>query len=83
MSAVRVDGTFQTYEVPVKPPISITLESAGLWSIAIYVLWMTETVFRAVDGPFLRVRVTAPVASVQEMLKAWPAVTPLKFELVN
>jgi len=65
VSAVRVDGTFQTYEVPVKP------------------LWMTETVFRAVDGPFLRVRVTAPVAPVQETLKAWPAVTPLKFELVN
>jgi hypothetical protein len=44
---------------------------------------MTETVFKASGSPFLRVRVTGPLASVQVTLNALPAVTPLKLGLVN
>lgn len=62
---MRVEGTFQMYEVPVKP------------------LWMTLTVVKAVEGPFLRVRVTGPSAPVQVRLKALPAVMVLKVGLVN
>lgn len=83
MSDVRVDGTFQTYEVPVKPPISIMLESVRWHQLRDTVLAITLTVFKAVEAPFLRVRVTAPVAPVQVRLKAWPAVMELKDGLVN
>lgn len=62
---MSVDGTFQMYELPVKP------------------LEMTLTVFKAVEGPFLSVIVTGPVAPVQVRLKAWPAVMVLKVGLVN
>lgn len=44
---------------------------------------MVLTVTKAVEGPSLRVRVTAPTAPDQVTLKAWPAVTELKFGLVN
>lgn len=43
---------------------------------------MMETVLRAVDGPFLRVRVTGPSASDQVMLNGDPAETA-KDGLVN
>jgi len=46
-------------------------------------LAITLTVFRAVAGPFLRVRVTGPVAPVQVTLKDWPAVMELKAGSVN
>ncbi len=39
--------------------------------------------FRAVVGPFFRVRVTGPEAPSQVMLKVLPAVTLLKDGLVN
>ena len=52
-------------------------------SIEGYILAIVLTVFKAVEGPFLRVRVTAPVAPVQVRLKAWPAVMELKDGLVN
>lgn len=43
---------------------------------------MTPTVVRAVDGPFLRVRVTGPSASDQVILKGCPAASS-KDGLVN
>lgn len=36
---------------------------------------IAATVLRSVLAPFLRVRVTGPVASDQVMVKGWPAVT--------
>lgn len=35
---------------------------------------MAATVFRSVLAPFFRLRVTAPVAPDQVMVKGWPAV---------
>lgn len=43
---------------------------------------MVETVTRAFDGPFFRIRVTGPVALAQLMLKVDPAVTPSKLAAV-
>ncbi len=51
--------------------------SAELYSQAI-----VETVTRAFDGPFFRIRVTAPVALAQLMEKVDPAVTPSKLAAV-
>jgi len=50
---------------------------AELYSQAI-----VETVRRALDGPFFRIRVTDPVALAQLMAKVDPAVTPSKLAAV-
>lgn len=46
-------------------------------------LAMTLTVFKLLEGPFFRLRVTGPEASIQEMLNAEPAVIPAKDGLAN
>lgn len=46
-------------------------------------LAMVSTVTKAVDGPSLSVRVTAPSAPDQVRLKGMPAVMVLKVGLVN
>lgn len=54
-----------------------------VYEVPVNPLAITLTVFKAVEGPSLRVRVTGPEAPDQLMLKADPAVTPLKDGFVN
>lgn len=54
-----------------------------IYEVPVKPLAMVLTVTKLFAGPFLRVRVTAPAALDQVMLKGLPAVTELKDGLVN